>query len=54
MDGSTGNRPKARNLTIMALLVVFVTAALLALAGRLLPGRVGRLVRQRAGRNRSA
>jgi hypothetical protein len=36
--------------SILALLGIFVAAALLALGGRLLPGPIGRTVRAKAGR----
>ena len=50
MEKPADTRPKTHTVTILALLGIFVVAALLALAGRLLPGRIGRLVRKRAGR----
>jgi hypothetical protein len=50
MDKPADTRPKTHTVTIVALLGIFLAAALLALAGRLLPGRIGRMVRKRAGR----
>jgi hypothetical protein len=38
---------KVGTYTVAALLGLFVAAALLALAGRLLPGRLGHLLRRR-------
>ena len=53
MDKPERTKPKARSVTIVALLAIFVAAAVLALAGRLLPRRVGRGIRLRIGRGRA-
>jgi hypothetical protein len=43
-------RGKARNYTLVALFGLFVAAVILAIAGKLLPGRVSRLAKH-AGRH---
>jgi hypothetical protein len=50
MSKSEHARSKTYAVSILALLGIFVAAALLALGGRLLPGPIGRMVRARAGR----
>jgi hypothetical protein len=50
MNKPADTRPKTHTVTILALLGIFLAAALLALAGRMLPGRIGRIIRKRAGR----
>jgi hypothetical protein len=47
-------RSRTYTVSILALLGLFVAAALLALGGRLLPGPIGRMVRARAGRKTRA
>jgi hypothetical protein len=47
MDESQPGQHKTRSYTVAALLGLFVAAALLALAGRLLPGGLTRLARRR-------
>jgi hypothetical protein len=46
MDENRPERRKMRSYTVAALLGLFVVAALLALAGRLLPGSLSRLARR--------
>ena len=46
MDDSQPSRRKTRSYTVAALLGLFVGAALLALAGRLLPRGLSRLARR--------
>ena len=47
MDDSQPTRHKTRSYTVAALLGLFVGAALLALAGRLVPRGLSRLARRR-------
>ena len=44
MDKVSPDRGKTRNYTVTALLGLFVVAAVLALAGRLLPGGLSRMI----------
>jgi hypothetical protein len=50
MSKTEHTRSNRYTVSILALLGIFVAAALLALGGRLLPGPIGRMVRARAGR----
>jgi hypothetical protein len=49
MEEPRPSRRKMRSYTLAALLAVFVGAAVVAIASRLLPGRLSRLFRARSG-----
>jgi hypothetical protein len=51
MDHSDGTRSKAKTITLTALLGLFVVAALVALAGKFLPGPLSRLIGRGRGQH---